>query len=307
MSVWIALALLVVSLAVILTRREGRGVRFADQANDVRIVTSIYPLYEFAARLASNPATVRNLVPVGAEPHHWEPTALDLALVRQADLFAYNSPEFEQWAKKIVDGLPAGRPIVVETAQGMQVRGHAHGADQGDQLDPHVWLDPLLAKEQARRIASAMAQLAPDEEAILYERLADLEADLDELHHEYEKTLGQCRRRTLIVSHDAFSYLAARYDLEVLSAAGLSPEVEPSPARMAELIQLAKEQKIRVIFFESLVSPRVATSLANSLGAEVRVLHPLEGLSKEESRRGETYFSLMRSNLDNLRYALECD
>jgi len=132
-------------------------------------------------------------------------------------------------------------------------------------------------------------------------------AQLESLDREYEGALTQCRRREIVTSHAAFGYLAERYGLEQIAITGLSPEAEPTPRELEDVVEEVRMQGATTVFFETLVSPRLAETVARETGARTAVLNPLEGLTEEELARGENYFSLMRANLKTLRQALECD
>lgn len=178
---------------------------------------------------------------------------------------------------------------------------HEHG-----EWDPHVWLDPLRAQQIVQAIASELAEIDPAN-AEQYNKNADAYAsELQELDNDMHKGLSNCTLDAVVVSHDAFRYLAHRYGFHTLEIAGLSPSAEPSPARLAELSKIAKEEGIAHVFFETHVSPALSETLAQEIGAQTLVLHSIEALTKEERSAGKTYIDLMRQNLANLQIALQC-
>jgi zinc transport system substrate-binding protein len=185
---------------------------------------------------------------------------------------------------------------------GHEEEDHGHGHDHGPE-DPHVWLDPDRLATIADEVAVVLSNLDPDHADDYLARAAALRADLVALDGEYTEGLASCERREIVVGHAAFGYLADRYDLRQIAVAGLSPEDEPTPQRLAEVARQAEEYGATTIFFEVLASPRVAQVIADQVGAETAVLDPIEGLAPGSD---EDYFSLMRTNLNTLRTALGC-
>lgn len=183
-------------------------------------------------------------------------------------------------------------------------RGHSHDHDHGE-FDPHVWLDPINVKIEMENIKNALVQIDPDNKEYYEENYERYSGELDQLHDEFINTLNDLPNRDIVVSHKAFSYMCHAYGLNQIAVDGLSPDSEPNPGRMAEVIDLVNENNIKVIFFEELASPKVANTIADATGAAVDVLNPLEGLSDEELQSGEDYFSVMRKNLEAISKALQ--
>jgi zinc transport system substrate-binding protein len=264
-------------------------------------VASFYPLYDFARHVAGNHATVTLLVPPGTEPHDWEPAPTDVIRVQSARVFVYNGAGFESWANRLMGELGRGGPRVVSAADGLtslQTEGH---------IDPHVWLDPLLARQEVEVIRAALAAVDPGHAADYEANAAAFSRRLLELHQRFEAGLAACARREIVVSHAAFAYLARRYHLtQVPIIRSLAPDAEPSPADLAALTRQARRAGVTYVFFETLVAPKLADTLARELGARTLVLNPIEGLTKEEEARGVGYVELMDANLRNLRTGLGC-
>ncbi len=194
-----------------------------------------------------------------------------------------------------------GSPPAPEPASGGQ---HDHG--EGLAQDPHVWLDPVLAKQIVQRIAAALAGADPAGKPTYEANAQAYAARLDALHRAYERTLATCKRRELVTAHAAFGYLAARYGLEQVPISGLSPEAEPTPGRLAELIDFVRTHGVTAVFFETLASPKVAETVARETGARTMVLNPLEGLTPVELAQGKDYLGIMEENLRSLAAGLEC-
>lgn len=281
------------------------------------VVTTVYPLQFLAQRVGGERVHVVNLTPAGAEPHDWEPSPRDITTLQQAHIFAFIGAGFEPWVARTLASMGDGGPAVFEATHGLELpengAGHAaegedeeHNDGHEDAGDPHVWLDPLLLARQAHALAELLAQADPQGREAYQANRDRLAAELEALHREYVAGLEQCRHRTIVVAHAAFGHLAQRYGLEQVGIAGLSPEVEPSPARMREVTAMVRELGVTHIFFETLVSPAVAQTIAREVGAQTLPLDPLEGLSSAQLQAGADYFSVMRENLANLRTALQC-
>jgi zinc transport system substrate-binding protein len=163
--------------------------------------------------------------------------------------------------------------------------------------DPHVWLDPIRFSLIVKRIGRALHSPGPTRRLV---------AQLHGLDREYRQGLAHCDRREIVTSHEAFAYLGERYGLRQVAITGLSPEAEPAPKDLQRVVSLVRSTHATTIFFETLVSPRIAQTVARETGAKTAVLNPIEGLKPDEAKAGENYFTVMRSNLAHLRAALGC-
>lgn len=271
----------------------------ADDAGKIKVMTSFYTMYDFGQKIGGENVEITNMVPAGTEPHDWEPSAIDIRNMEDADVFIYNGAGMEHWAENILKSLDNSDLITVEASEGVEL------IKEEKENDPHVWLDPENAKIEMEHIKDAFVK-ADENHADYYEQNYETySGQLDELDKEFEETLSQTVNKDIIVAHEAFGYLCKAYGLNQIAIEGLMPDSEPDPARMEEIIQLAKKKKINTIFFEELVSPKVANTIAKEIGAKTEVLNPLEGLSEEQMDAGEDYFSVMRTNLQQIKNALE--
>jgi zinc transport system substrate-binding protein len=285
------------------------------------VVASFYPLYEFARQVAGDHAVVSSMVPPGVEPHDWEPAPQDVARLQAARLFVYNGAGFEPWAEKLLANLGRSGPAVVVATEGLELLrpdlpGHDHDhkstantsavKEANVEQDPHVWLDPILAQQQVETIGAALAKADPDNAERYAANTRAFGERLRILNESYERGLSQCRRREIVVSHASFAYPARRYRLTQVPVMGLSPDAEPSPAQLAQIVRFARRHGVKFIFFETLVSPKLAETLAREVGAQTLVLNPIEGLTKDDQAAGKGYVELMEENLKNLRTALGC-
>lgn len=256
-----------------------------------QVVTGFYPLQFVAERVGAGHTAVSTLAQPGVEPHDLELKPSQVAQISGADLVVHLSgfqPEFDE----AIAQNAAGRSLDVATVTPL-----SEGAD------PHVWLDPARLALIADAVAARLGEIDPANAASYAERATALKADLEALDEEFAEGLKTCERHEVITSHAAFGYLAERYGLEQVALTGLTPESEPTPQRFAEVAAIARDSDATTIFYEPLGSPRVAESLAGEIGAQTKVLDPLESLSQEG--QGD-YLSVMRSNLGTLRDALGC-
>jgi zinc transport system substrate-binding protein len=255
-----------------------------------QVVAAFYPI-AYAAEQVAPDAHVENLTPSGAEPHDLELSARDVQRVQDADTVLYFGKGFMPALEQAVKG----RDNAVDLLAGQPLMQGAEGEEAA--LDPHVWLDPIRYAAIVREIADALGDPASSDNLVA--RLRGLDAD-------YLEGLADCERHELVTSHAAFGYLAKSYGLEQIPLTGITPEAEPSAKAIEALVAKVKEKHATTVFFETLVSPKLAETVAREAGAHTAVLNPLEGLTKEEIDSGENYFSVMRENLAALREALEC-
>jgi zinc transport system substrate-binding protein len=287
-----------------------------NQGNKLAVAASFYPLYYFASEIGGEKTEVRNLTPAGVEPHDYEPGARDIASLEESDLLIVNSAGFEPWFEKIKEDLLQNNVHIVEATENLTLlegdeeheEEHANeeASEEDHPRDPHVWLDPVLAKEQVSNITEGYIAVDPQNTAYYKENEKQLISRLDELDQKFKQGLNNCQSNNIITTHIAFAYLAKRYGLNQVAIAGLSPDEEPSAARLAAVSDFARENNVEYIFFETLVSPKLAETIASEVGAETLVLDPLEGLSDDDMSSGKNYFTVMEDNLKNLQTALQC-
>ena len=264
----------------------------------VTVVASFYPLAEAAEKVGGHDVEVTNLTPAGTEPHDLELTPDQVDAVEDADVVLYLGGGFQPAVEEV-----AGRRA--EGAVDLLAELDLTEGEGGD-VDPHFWLDPTLLAEAVDRIEAALAAAEPVARTEFEAHADDYRDDLDTLDEELSRGLATCERRDIVTSHAAFSYLARRYDLEQVAIAGLSPEAEPDPDRLSDLTDLIGERGVTTVFYEALVSPDVAETLAREAGVGTAVLDPIEGLSEDDADADADYATVMRRNLEALRAALGC-
>ena len=277
-------------------------------------------MYDFAKKIGGDKVEVTNLVPAGTEPHDWEPSAKDLAKISESDILVYSGAGMESWIDKVDQATKGSKLVKVEGSKGIGQRKSEHHHDQEDakekdhedaheehdhgEYDPHVWLAPQNAKIQMKNIKDALVKADPNNKDYYEKNFETYSKKIDDLDSKFSTSLKNTKSKNIVVSHEAFGYLCKAYGIKQIGIEGLSPDSEPDAARMAEITKFAKENKVKYIFFEELVSPKVAETIAKEIGAKTAVLNPLEGLSEDQLKAGEDYFSIMESNLKVLLEAL---
>jgi zinc transport system substrate-binding protein len=292
-------------------------------AGTLDVLASFYPLQLVSERVGGDRVTVTSLTPPGAEPHDVELSPAQVAKLSGADLVVYLSG-FQAAVDEAVtqagpsDALDAAEVVHLEPAGEADEShdehahdGHTHDEETHDgeahehahgELDPHFWLDPTRLAALVPAVEARLAALDPEGAEQYAANAAELTRELTALDEEYTAALQTCAQHVFVTSHAAFGYLASRYDLEQVAISGVDPEAEPSPARLAQVEREVQEHGVSTIFFETLVSPKVAQTLAADLGVRTDVLDPIEGIAED----GGDYFSVARENLEALRVALSC-
>lgn len=290
----------------------------AVQASRPVVITTLFPLYDFARIIAGDRMDVQLLLPPGVEPHHFEPRPDDLARIHRAALFVYIGPFMEPWADRVLTGLNREKVRVVAAAEGISLlpapghsgKGHeadGHADHQAARFDPHLWLDFSNDQAMVAKLLDAFVAVDPAGAEQYRSRAAGLTEQLADLDKRYMEGLASCQSRVLLHGgHAAFGYLAKRYDLDYQPAAGVTAELEATPKRLAELIQQVREKKVKAVFTEELVTPRVARTIAGETGATVLMLYAAPNLAPEEMSKGTSFMQLMEENLKNLQTGLVC-
>ncbi len=268
----------------------------------IDVVTSFYPIAEFARQVGGDLVTVSTITPPGTEPHDYEPTGRQVAEMYGADVLFYNGSGVDAWAEKLAADLKLRGVPTVRIASAIDLLA----SSEDTETDPHFWLDPILAAKEVALIRDTLSTVDVKNDATYAKNADAYLARLASLDAEFVSGLASCRQRTVITSHAAFAYLAKRYRFEVISISGISPEQEPSAGRLSEIAATAKAKGVKAIFFETLVSPKLSETIASEIGAITLVFNPLEGLSDEEATAGEDYLSVMRQNLRNLKIGMVC-
>lgn len=273
------------------------------QDDKLQVVATYYPLYEFSKQVGGDKVQVQNMTPDGVEPHDFEPTPSQLANAQKAAVFVYNGAHFEHWTDGFLGDFKGEKVLASSGLELLQAK-----EEDGDELvsDPHFWLDPLASEKVVQTIADSFSKKDAANKEFYQANAAAYKEKLRALDAEFSKGLQNCSLRTIVTSHEAFAYMAKRYNFELQAIAGINAEEDPSAAQLAELAELVKQKGIGYVFFESTISPKLAETLANETGAKTAILEPIEGLSEDDQKAGKNYITLQQENLKALRLALAC-
>ena len=288
----------------------GSGPRDAGRGQHrVKVVTTLFPLYDMARSIGADQAEVTLLLPPGAEAHSFEPKPSDIVKVGEADVFVYTGKFMEPWAADVVKAAAGNHLVVVDASRDTKmIPGVFHDRDEpAGSLDPHIWLDFDNAKQMVRNIAEALEAKDSANRALYERRTDDYSRELTVLDSAYRTTLAACKTREIVYGgHYAFGYMAARYGLKYLAAQGVSPDAEPTAQDLARLVEQIRKDKVKYVFYEELTSPKIAQTIAGETDAKLLLLNAAHNVTKDQLEQGLTFFDILRANLANLKTGLEC-
>jgi zinc transport system substrate-binding protein len=281
----------------------------------MKVIASFFPMYEFTRNIAGDRADVSVFIPIGEEPHGWEPPTQQIQAIQDSKLFIYNGAGVEAFIPAFLSTGNFPNTMFVRASQGIQMQDAdvAHMdpdeakpvIEQGGK-DPHVWNDPVLAQQEVRNVANAMEKADPAN-AQYYETNANAYiTKLAKLDQDIKSELSNCQLHTFVSFHNAFYYFSQRYNVTDYWIYGIAPEAEASPQDIEKVENIAKQNNVKIIFSEDLVDPKLAQTLATDIGATTRILSPLEGINQTEQQEGVTFIDKWYQNLDSLKAALEC-
>lgn len=263
------------------------------------VISSILPIDEFVKKVGGEMIESSLIIPAGIEPHEFDPTINQIQTISSAEVLVYNGLGIENWLTKI------DPPHKIDASNGLNA---SYSDRRNMTLDPHVWLDPMLAKKQVENIRNGLISIDPSNKDTYNSNAKSFLAELDELDRSIRSELESCKKKDFISFHNSFSYFAKRYGLTQHSISESGPEAEVTPARLAEVINVAKNLGINVIYTEELMDPRYAQVIAQEIpNGKVLILSPIEGLTKEEQNAGIGYIDKMHEDIKNLSMGLECN
>lgn len=300
-----------------------------NREDTLRVVTTIFPQYDFVRQIAGEHAEVSMLLKPGEETHSYEPTPQDILKIQNCDLFIYVGGENDEWVEDILESIDTEKirqlrlidcveTVNEEHVEGMkEERGHEHEeedahqeADHGSHEtltpDEHVWTSPENAISIVERITEELAGLDPEYRAVYEENKEAYEKQLEELDEAFREVVRSAKREVLLFGDRfPFRYFADAYDLDYYAAfPGCASDTEPSAATMAFLINKVKEEQIPVVLKMELSNENIANAIAETTHAEVRTFYSCHNLTAREFAEGETYLSMMKKNVETLKEAL---
>jgi len=279
----------------------------------IQIITTLFPQYDFAKKVGGDRVDVKLLIPPGVEAHSFEPTPRDMVSIEKADIFIYTNEYMEPWAVKIAENVKSDELIIIDASKdvelmdidGYEEHDHHDDHDHGDK-DPHIWTDPIYAKYMVNNIVDGLIKSDPENSEFYIKNGEDYKKELDALHKKIKTALEKTQSNKIIYGgHFAFGYFAKRYNLEYISPyVGFSPNAEPNPQKILELIKNLEESGTNTIFYEELIEPKVAKILSKETNAQILLLHAAHNVSKEELESNLSYIDIMEGNLERLKEGL---
>ncbi len=279
----------------------------------IQVVTTLFPLYDFARNVGGDHVEVTLLLPPGVEPHSYEPTPKDIRSIQDSDIFIYTGPAMEPWAEKLISSLETEN-IVIDASEGLELivgEHHDHEHEEHEEehgaTDPHIWLDFGNALNISERISQALIEIDPANWSYYNKNYLEYSELLIMIDEEYKTGLAACARNQIVhAGHYAFGYLSHRYNFSYTAAQGFSPDSEPSANDLIALTKQIRENAIEYIFYEQISSPKIAETVSNETGIKLLTLHTAENLSKQDIKEGKSYINIMEENLESLRTGMNC-
>lgn len=327
----IFIALVIVGATVTtfaLTRQNQTTTANSTNSNSskISVIASFYPLYDFTKNIVGDKANVTNVTPSGVDAHDFEPTSQDILAINQSELFVFLGADFDPWAQKISTNLGDKS---LEITKSFELLKSDHSDEHKDEhkdedhanedkekekdkakketeSDPHIWLDPVNAKQIVTLISQKLIQKDAANADFYTQNTNNYLQKLDQLDSDFKNQLASCEQTTFVVSHNAFSYLAKRYGLNVKSIAGLEPSDEPTVKEIAEIVDLIKKENLKTVYFENQLNSDLARTIASEAGATAVVIYSLESLTADQVAKNGNYIDLMQENLKALKQGLKC-
>ena len=295
---------------VVLLSLVGCSNKPKEDSGKLNVAVSFYIMEEFTNRIGGDKVTINNLVGSG-DAHHWEPTPKDIVSLEKADLLIVNGAGFEGWLPDVLNALKSKDLTVIDTSKSIQLlehnqedeHEHHNEHDHGD-FDPHTWLSPKNALKQLNVIKDALVSKDPNNKDYYEENFNTARIEFEDLDKSFQETLKNTKRKDIVVAHAAFGYLVNEYGLTQVAVEGLTPDSEPAPSRISEIIEFVKEHDIKIIFFDSPANPKVAETIAKEVGVKASLLSPIESLTSQQESNKENYITIMKDNLEALKEAL---
>lgn len=303
------------------------------EKNSLTVYTTIYPLEDFTNKIGGSYVEVKSIYPPNVDAHSFEPSTKEMIALANSDLFIYTGVGIEGFAEEAAEALKKENVELLQAAEGIKLIEPSHSeeehheeestqteehADEGEtgepahteeehehgDVDPHVWLDPLLSIDLANNIKNSLSELMPEHASEFEANFNQLKSELEKLDQEFKQTVEGSKTKHILVAHAAYGYWEKRYGIIEIPISGLSPTQEPSQKELQEIITKSTEHSIRYVIFEQNVSPKVAKIIQKELGAKSLTLHNLEAITEENIKQKDDYFSIMRKNLETIKKVL---
>lgn len=289
--------LLCLAAALSLTACGGSKNKTAQADGKIAVSVSFNAMKEFTEAVGKDKVAVSTIVPDGTEPHDFEPTARDLAALSGAKVFVYNGLGMEAWAEKAAETAGGEGLVAVDASKGAEAI--AGGGSKTAQSDPHLWLSLRGAELETENIRDALVKADPKDRAFFDKNCAAFVAQLESLYKEYAAKFAAVKNKSIVTGHAAFAYLCRDFSLRENSVEDVFAEGEPSAQKLSSLVSYCRQNHVKTVFVESMVSPDVSRTLADEAGAKVTAIYTVES-----SEDGESYLSRMSKNLAEIYASL---
>jgi zinc transport system substrate-binding protein len=289
----------------------------------LKVVATIFPIYDFALNVGGDRVKVSMLLPPATDAHNYELKPEDIVKVSKADIFLFTNFEMEQWAYKIIQAAGEKTNVLpVETGSGAFLlplsyedgrhahhgnNGHDEHTEHASKFDPHIWLDLDNAQKMVDNIARAFIKKDSRSSDYYLKNAQEYKLKLIALDKRYRNELNKCKTKTIVhAGHWAFAYLAKQYNFIYVAASNVTADAEPTPQKMVSLIEQVKAENIRYIYYEDLVAPRLAQTIARETGTGLLKLSNGHDISKEDMKSGLSFILLIENNLNTLKKGMQC-
>jgi zinc transport system substrate-binding protein len=274
-------------------------------SSGLKVIATFYPLYDFAQNVGGDKINASILVPETVDVHDFEPTPSSIQAVASADVLIYNGAGLEPWISEVVSASGNTKLVQVDTSQGIQLLPVSPQFQRNNQtVDPHIWLDPTLAKQQVINILQGLMKAAPADSQYFAQNAQAYEAKLDNLDSQIVHATTNVKTRYFVTFHEAFAYFAKQYDLIQIPIAGPFQE-EPTPSDIQNVMNAIHQYHLLYVGYESLENPAISQSISSQTNATLIQMNPIEGLTAQEKAAGKTYLSLMQEDISNIELALD--
>lgn len=308
----VSLVILVIIILGVVLIFNNKNNKTTYQEGKINIVTSIYPIYDFAKEVGGEKVNVNMLLSPGVEIHDFEPTPQDIINIQESDLFLYTGEDLEPWAETVISGIDETENIKnvannVELIENDEEEEHLHSHEEHEKYDTHIWLDPHKAIKIVENIRDELCIKDPENSSYYQENAKEYISKLTDLDNDIQETVDNAENREIAFGGPfAYTYFIRRYKLDYISAYdSCGEDGEPSVEKIFKVINEMKDKNIPVIFYKELSSGNTVNTIADETGAEKLQFHSLHSISQKELENGETYLSIMYQNLENLKKALK--
>ena len=273
-------------------------------SSKLKVIATFYPLYDFAQNVGGNKTDVSILVPETVDVHAFEPTPSSIAEISSADVLIYNGAGLEPWIQDVINAAGNTKLVKVDTSQGINLLPVPSQFQNGNRtLDPHIWLDPLNAKQQVNNILQGLIKADHADTQYFTQNANNYEAKLDALNSQAINATTNTATKYFVTFHEAFAYFAKQYNVTQLAISGPFEE-EPTPTDIQNVISAINQYHLKYVGYESLENPAISQSISSQTSATLIEMNPIEGLTTQEKSAGDSYITLMQQDINNIHLAL---